>query len=391
MSDDDLDQLNRISSAPPSPVDSAINATNRIFSRQVVTTPQEDADIAAAMDAADARNRSAFAPPVVSTTATVPATPAATPAGIDIDAVNSRIGALSGALKTRRDPDAYSRYIDPKREAEINHELTTLTNVANEHARDTNLQLRQSLQAQRERDVLTQTNNALAGLAQIPMDGSPEAAAAMLKLKQDNLLAWTHSPGLRKEFETHAKTHDAIAAQTQQGATEYYSPEALLKENPGAEYRQNPKTGGFIVSIGNPKKPGAPDDGFAALDDHLQKNYGITSDDLDKVDLSAPETVKLFSRSGKPVTAKQAAELGDEAHATIYGVGSKGYTEIPYKQWQKLSQTYQNLGGSYDDTATAAATPTPAPVPTPPPAGFVKGGYRFKGGDPSKQENWEKQ
>jgi hypothetical protein len=51
-----------------------------------------------------------------------------------------------------------------------------------------------------------------------------------------------------------------------------------------------------------------------------------------------------------------------------------------------LEEGYTGLLGGSDMAAPAPAAPTGAPK-----AGEIRKGYRFKGGDPAKRENWEKQ
>jgi hypothetical protein len=62
---------------------------------------------------------------------------------------------------------------------------------------------------------------------------------------------------------------------------------------------------------------------------------------------------------------------------------------LPVSQRQKASETIRTLNEKYAGMPEGGSRPKPASLPQPM-KGMVRNGYRFKGGDPSKQENWEK-
>lgn len=64
-----------------------------------------------------------------------------------------------------------------------------------------------------------------------------------------------------------------------------------------------------------------------------------------------------------------------------------GDTAKTIEQKRRSRQTAMDSMAKSAGPALKAAQPTIVPGPT---AGTVEGGYRFKGGDPSKKENWEK-
>jgi hypothetical protein len=69
--------------------------------------------------------------------------------------------------------------------------------------------------------------------------------------------------------------------------------------------------------------------------------------------------------------------------------GQVGDPTLPVGTRQKASETIRRLNEKYagmGEGASRAGSPPPTPM-----KGMVRNGYRFKGGDPSKQENWEKQ
>jgi hypothetical protein len=69
--------------------------------------------------------------------------------------------------------------------------------------------------------------------------------------------------------------------------------------------------------------------------------------------------------------------------------GQVGDPTLPVGTRQKASETIRRLNEKYagmSEGASKAGSPPPTPM-----KGMVRNGYRFKGGDPSKQENWEKQ
>lgn len=57
---------------------------------------------------------------------------------------------------------------------------------------------------------------------------------------------------------------------------------------------------------------------------------------------------------------------------------------------ERIQQRYAHLNGGSGQTSSQPQAPIGGTPPAPM-KGMVRGGYRFKGGDPSKQENWEKQ
>lgn len=80
-----------------------------------------------------------------------------------------------------------------------------------------------------------------------------------------------------------------------------------------------------------------------------------------------------------------------------YGVmaGKIGDRTVPVKERlaalaevERIQRKYAHLNG---DAPTAPQSEPPKPPPPKPMKGMVRNGYRFKGGDPSKPENWEKQ
>ena len=82
------------------------------------------------------------------------------------------------------------------------------------------------------------------------------------------------------------------------------------------------------------------------------------------------------------------ASASDEVRQKIFDRAIKAAEERMEINRQKAQQirggSYYNPGGG--GAAVAPATPVaPSGAPRP---GFVKGGYVFKGGDPSKEENW---
>lgn len=100
----------------------------------------------------------------------------------------------------------------------------------------------------------------LNGIAAIkdPM-GSDKHTASALKILGSNdpeIAAARGTPGFEKILGPYASQAKAsadravrIKAIADQPADQYYTPEALLKDNPGAEYRQDPKTGGYYVAL----------------------------------------------------------------------------------------------------------------------------------------------
>lgn len=103
-----------------------------------------------------------------------------------------------------------------------------------------------------------------------------------------------------------SQVRDAIAQANivNQPAEQYYSPEALLKDNPGAQFRQDAKTGGFIVTkqrdTGNDK--GAAQ--YATPETLLAENPNA-SYEQDKA------TGGFFVKTGKPSLNKSGATLKD--------------------------------------------------------------------------------
>lgn len=103
----------------------------------------------------------------------------------------------------------------------------------------------------------------LNGIAAIkePM-GSDEHTAAAFKILGSNdpdIAAARGTPGFEKLLGPYAQQAKASAERAarikemaNQPADQYYSQEALLKDNPGAEARQDPKTGGWYVALAKP-------------------------------------------------------------------------------------------------------------------------------------------
>jgi hypothetical protein len=164
----------------------------------------------------------------------------------------------------------------------------------------------------------------------------------------------------------------------------------------------------------------------------LRQDISTVSDSLDKIEGLYDEWEKLAHESGYRVinhatlqTMKQLpgragavaqaldAQIADTTAGlgTIY-MGGNSPTDNSLKlaahslsaDWndetfrEGLKQAHENvkirensITHSQPAGVSAESTYSPKPTPSGPTVGTVENGYRFKGGDPSKKENWEKQ
>lgn len=218
LSTDELLKIGQKNLTDQDSTTSSVNATNRIFSRSpgvgapgsTPATDQTNTNLAASMDRADLGSRFGFGSPQYQqgTETPVAATQPDQSGGIDIAAVHARRNQILNGV----DPDAPARFPNPKRSAELNHELGTLTNVVHEHSLETVAQAHQDLIKQRSIDIANQASNVFNGLKGIPMDGTPQSAQRVQDLISQNRNAFDVSPAVREEVSRHAKVHDAAAA-----------------------------------------------------------------------------------------------------------------------------------------------------------------------------------
>ena len=83
------------------------------------------------------------------------------------------------------------------------------------------------------------------------------------------------------------------------------------------------------------------------------------------------------------MTPKQARAVMETMHAEM-----KNAREAAHESRKRVSDQMRTLGTGAPDTGGAA--PAAATKPAPPAVGTVKGGYRFKGGNPADKANWER-
>ncbi len=125
----------------------------------------------------------------------------------------------------------------------------------------------------------------------------------------------------------------------------------------------NPVNIGIGSAPASPLRPGAPAGAAAATNSGLA---GGGANDMQNILLQ--EYAKTLQRTDDRKDADLAA-LQQELQRAGYRGALPGQSQAPGQ----------------------AATPPGAPAKQPPPAGTVYNGYRFKGGDPSKKENWIKE
>jgi hypothetical protein len=101
---------------------------------------------------------------------------------------------------------------------------------------------------------------------------------------------------------------------------------------------------------------------------------------------------RVLSPTGNPTVGDK-----ENAHAILAKYWSDGQIDAGLDQMQQeidsakssLNDTRTEMGASALKGGESAGRSAPATAGAPP-AGHTEGGYRFKGGDPSKKENWEK-
>lgn len=84
------------------------------------------------------------------------------------------------------------------------------------------------------------------------------------------------------------------------------------------------------------------------------------------------------------MTPKQARAVMETMNAEM-----KNAREAAHESRKRVSDQMRSLGTGAPDTGGAAPAPA-AGKPAPPAVGTVKGGYRFKGGNPADKANWER-
>jgi hypothetical protein len=143
-----------------------------------------------------------------------------------------------------------------------------------------------------------------------------------------------------------------------------------------------------LLDMAEPLIAGSTGSGVGALADMLAGTVGYATD-------GAKNIAKLKTLQGQLV-AKMPRMEGPQSNydVKLYQemAGQLADPTIPVEQRQAALATLRELNAKY---ATAPAAPAPtAPAPAAPAGaprpGEVRKGYRFKGGDPSKQSSWEK-
>ncbi len=149
------------------------------------------------------------------------------------------------------------------------------------------------------------------------------------------------------------------------------------------------KVGTFTTGIPGAvtrKIPGTPAFDLNALVDSVKANIGF--DTLTEMRQVSPTGGALGQVTERELQFLQSAVASLEtAQSEAQVVNALKKLRTHYENWKNAVQQYH--AEQYGDVP--ANTPAATPQTAAPKVGTVEGGYRFKGGDPSKPENWEKQ
>lgn len=150
--------------------------------------------VASAMERADLSNRT-----VVEPEATQPK------GGLDIDLVQQRRNQILQGI----DPDKPALYPEPRRRAELQTELRTLTSIAHEHSLTSAKQAHEDFKRDRDIQTNTQFVNVLNGLRNSKTKlGTPEHAKEVMGLITENPLILSTAAG-RNILKTYGKVDEA--------------------------------------------------------------------------------------------------------------------------------------------------------------------------------------